>query len=463
MSNTTHDPLSWIDDAFRDLEGAGLRRRLAVRASAQTSRVNLDHRELINFGSNDYLGLAADERLAAAARAASEKEGWGSGASPLVSGRSTTHAELERRLAEFEGADAALLFPSGFAANAGIIPALVDEPDAIFGDAKNHASLIDGCRLAKATRFIYPHSDCDALEGLLKDAGHFRRRLIVSDTIFSMDGDLAPLARLAELAQEFHCMLMVDEAHATGIFGPHGRGVVEHIFSSRTPAAPGSAGGFDKPTQSLPSSPTALGSAGGSQPSSLATQFITPCKAGGYLSPKYCDSDAAAANIQHPASSVRPPHIRVGTLSKALGTAGGFVCGSQSLIDWLANRARTYVFSTAQPAATSAAGIAALDIVALEPHRRTELLKNAATLRARLRDAGWNVGSSESQIIPLVIGDLERTMRLAQQLRDSGFFVPGIRPPSVPEGESLLRLSLCYHHTPEMIDRLLDCLARAGQ
>jgi 8-amino-7-oxononanoate synthase len=416
MSNTTHDPLSWIDDALDDLERDGLRRTLAVRTSAQTSRVEINHRELINFGSNDYLGLAADERLAAAARAASEREGWGSGASPLVCGRSATHAGLERRLADFEGAEAALVFPSGFAANAGIIPALVDEPDAVFGDAKNHASLIDGCRLAKAKRFIYPHGDCDALEQQLRAAGRFRRRLIVTDTIFSMDGDLAPLANLAQLAEAYDCMLMIDEAHATGVFGANGRGVWEHL------------------TESVSSSPTAPGSAGG-----FSAHPPTPS----------------------PQSSAAPPHIRLGTLSKALGTAGGFVCGRQSLVDWLANRARTYVFSTAQPAATSAAGIAALDIVASEPHRRTELLKNAASLRARLREQGWNVGSSESQIIPLVTGDPDRTMRLAQQLRDSGFFVPGIRPPSVPEGQSLLRVSLCYHHTPEMIDRLLECLGRA--
>jgi 8-amino-7-oxononanoate synthase len=386
-------PLDWIDEELGRLDRAGLRRRLAERHGAQTARVELNGRELVNFGSNDYLGLSADERLAAAARAAIEREGWGSGASPLVSGRGSSHAELERRLAEFEGTEAALLFPSGFAANAGVIPALVDEGDAVFGDAKNHASLIDGCRLSKAARFVYPHGNCDALEPMLRDGWSFRRRLIVTDTLFSMDGDLAPLVRLAELAARYDAMLMVDEAHATGVFGENGRGVVEQLLE------------------------------------------------------------------------VRPDlynwvHVRIGTLSKALGTGGGFACGRQSLIDWLANRARPYVFSTAQPAATSAAGIAALDVVAREPQRRTQLLARAAELRTTLADQGWNTGQSESQIIPLIIGDSQQTMRFAGRLLAAGFFVPGIRPPSVPEGESLLRLSLCYHHTPAMVDGLVHELGR---
>lgn len=385
-----YNPLAWIDDALADLERASLRRRFAVRSSPQAGRVVLDGRELVNFGSNDYLGLAADQRLIDAVAAACQREGWGSGASGLVSGRSASQAALEKRLAEFECTEAALVFSTGFAANAGVIPALADEEDAIFGDAKNHASIIDGCRLSKARRFIYPHRDCEALEAMLKSADHYRRRLIVTDTIFSMDGDLAPVARITELAEKYDAMLMLDEAHATGVFGPSGRGVVEGV------GAGGRAVGM----------------------------------------------------------------IRVGTLSKALGSAGGFVCGSRSLVEWLANHARPYMFSTASPAAVYAAGVAAIDIVQSESFRRQQLLANAAAFRARLREQGWNIGNSESQIIPLIIGEPDRTLKLAATLRDAAYFIPAIRPPTVPEGESLLRISLCYHHTTEMVDALLDHLAR---
>jgi 8-amino-7-oxononanoate synthase len=394
MHSTGHDPLEWIDAELDALEIAGLRRQRAVRSGAQSACVRLDGKNLTNFGSNDYLGLAADERVIGAAVAAC-REGWGSGASPLVSGCCGIHAELERRLAEFEGAEAALVFPSGFAANAGVIPALADEPDAIFADSKNHASLIDGCRLSRAARFVYPHADCDALAARLRDAQRFRRRLIVTDTLFSMDGDFAPLPRLAELAERFDAMLLVDEAHATGVFGERGRGMAEH-FAEQT----------------------------------------------------------------RDATLEERVHVRIGTLSKALGSAGGFVCGRRSLIEWLANRARTYVFSTAGPAAACAAAIASLEIVQQEPDRRVRLLERAADVRNRLCEQGWNIGRSESQIIPLVVGESERAMRLAADLRDMGFFVPGIRPPTVPQGESLVRLSLCVHHTAGMIDSLLEALRR---
>jgi 8-amino-7-oxononanoate synthase len=386
--NMARDPLAWLDDELTALDAEHLRRRLITRAGPQTATINVDGRELINFGANDYLGLAADPRLTQAATAAAAADGWGAGASPLVTGHAAAHLELEKALAAFEAAEAALVFNSGFAANCGTVAALVGTGDAIYADAKNHASLIDGCRLSKAEIHIYRHCDADNLAELLRQSSKYRRRLIVTDSLFSMDGDLAPLAQIAELVEQHEAMLMVDEAHATGVFGAHGRGVAEHLGVERA------------------------------------------------------------------------VHIRMGTLSKSLGSAGGFVVGRRSLIDWLVNRARSYVFSTAFPPAVAAAATAALKIVHDEPERRRELLASAGALREKLSAQGWNVGRSASQIIPIYLGQPERTMQLAQTLRDKGLLVPGIRPPSVPAGESLLRVSLSAAHTPEMIHKLLAALAK---
>jgi len=387
VSDSAQDRLAWIESRLEVLEHEGLRRRLVARDGQAGVTAVIDGRELLNFGSNDYLNLAGNVRLAEAVARAVREEGWGSGASPLVTGRSRLHRQLEERLAQFEGCQAALLFASGFAANAGTVPALVGRGDAVYSDAANHASIVDGCRLSRAHVHVYPHVDCDALEAMLREhAGHGGRRLIVTDGLFSMDGNLAPLVRLAELADEFQCMLMVDEAHATGVFGPGGRGVSEYL------------GVEDR------------------------------------------------------------VDVRIGTLSKALGCHGGFVAGSGQLVDWLANRARSYVFSTAPPAATCAAALTALEIVQSEPERRQTLLARAAELREQLRDQGWQVGRSESQIIPLVAGTAQRTMELSAALRERGLLVPGIRPPTVPEGQSRLRISLSCGHTLEMIARLVEVL-----
>jgi 8-amino-7-oxononanoate synthase len=327
--------------------------------------------------------------VGAAAAEAATRHGWGSGASPLISGHDLCHRRLERALAEFEGTEAALLFPSGFAANAGTIAALVGPGDVVLTDRKNHASLLDGCRLSRADVRPYPHADCGRLEKLLERSGHYRRRLIVTDGLFSMDGDLAPLDGLVELACRYDAMLMVDEAHATGVFGPQGRGTAEHL------------GVEDR------------------------------------------------------------VDVRVGTLSKALGCVGGFVAGSQVLIEWLLNRARPYVFSTAPPAAMAAAAAAALEIVLGEPGRRERLLEQAAELRDTLAREGWDTGRSASQIIPIIVGGPDRAVQLAARLRDRGFFVPAIRPPTVPEGEACLRISLTVGHTAEMIAGLVDALKAA--
>ena len=379
-------PFSWIELELAALQRQGLRRRVITRDTPQGPRLSVDGRTQINFGSNDYLGLAADSRLAAAAIRTIEQEGVGSGASPLVTGHSAAHRRLEARLAEFEGTEAAVVFPSGFAANLGAIAALAGPGDVVFSDAKNHASLWDGARLSRADVRVYPHGDWRRLDLLLARHANCRRRMIVTDSLFSMDGDLAPLVELADVARRRDAMLLIDEAHATGVFGDRGRGVAEHLGIAESPI------------------------------------------------------------------------VRIGTLSKALGCTGGFVAGSRLLIDWLVNRARPYIYSTAGPAAVAAAAVAALDIVAEEPQRRRHLLARAETLRQTLAGQGWSIGRSASQILPLVVGQPERAVELSACLRDRGLFVPAIRPPTVPEGEACLRISLTWGHTEEMIAMLVEGL-----
>ena len=351
----------------------------------------LKGREYINFGSNDYLGLAADPRLAAAAIAAIEQQGVGSGASPLINGHCEAHCRLEARLAEFEGTEAAVVFPSGFAANLGTVAALVGQGDLVLCDAKNHASLWDGCRLSRADVRVYPHGHVGWLDRILSRATKYRRRLIVTDSLFSMDGDLAPLQELVEVAQRHGAMLLVDEAHATGVLGNLGRGAAELL------------------------------------------------------------------RVEHGVT------VRIGTLSKALGCAGGFVAGSRSLVDWLVNRARPYIYSTAGSPAVVAAATAAVDIVVQEPLRRRTLLGEAASLRDALVQQGWSVGRSASQIIPVIVGEPELAVELSARLRKQGMWVPAIRPPTVPEGEACLRISLTWGHTEEMNARLVKAMGKAAE
>lgn len=376
--------LDWIHAELEALDARHLRRPLRTRGGPQAAQVTVAGRALLNFASNDYLGLAADARVIDAACRAAQDEGLGAGASPLITGRGQELARLEAQLAQFEGCPAALVFASGYAANLGTITALAGEGDCIYSDALNHASIIDGCRLSRAKVQIYPHGDCARLAELLAQGPHYRRRLIVTDGLFSMDGDLAPLGELARLAAQHQAMLLVDEAHATGVLGTHGRGTAEAL------------------------------------------------------------------------SAEGAVHVRVGTLSKALGAAGGFVCGPAHLIEWLRHAARPYMFSTALPAPVCAAARAALDIVIREPQRRLTLLARAAAVRQQLAAQGWNVGPSASQIIPLIIGDAQQALEASQSLAEQGLLVPAIRPPTVPQGTSRLRISLCYAHTPDMLDRLLD-------
>ena len=392
MKNET-GRLNWIEQQLQHLESNDLLRRLATRESPPVAGlVQIDGQQFINFGSNDYLGIAASEEMVNAVNHYVSQLGWGAGASPLVNGRGTLHRRLEQELADFEETEAALLFPTGYAANVGTICSLVGKSDIVFSDELNHASIIDGCRLSGAQIVVYRHNDMEHLESLLTESkSSAGRRLIVTDGLFSMDGDLAPVPKLVELAQQFDAMLMVDEAHATGVFGDQGRGVCEHF-------------GIE--------------------------QQVDVC---------------------------------VGTLSKALGSLGGFIVGPQSLIDWVCNRARTYVFSTAQPEAIAGASLAALKIVREQPQRRERLLLNAETLRAKLADAGFEIGSTKSQvipsqIIPILLGESTKAIQWSDGLRQRGMYVPAIRPPSVPDGNSRLRISLSSEHTDAHIDELFKVL-----
>jgi 8-amino-7-oxononanoate synthase len=373
----------FIDTELQRLKDAGLYRRLRRVEGAQDATLTLDGREVINFSSNNYLGIANHPALAAAAKQAIDRYGCGSGASRLISGNMTLHEELEAKLAQFKNTEAALVFNSGFQANSGILATLVGEGDVIFSDALNHASIIDGCRLSRAQTQVYAHCDLDQLAAQLKIAPSGARKLIVSESIFSMDGDQAPLVGIVELAEKYGAMVMVDEAHATGIFGANGAGVVAKL--------------------------------------GLAERVT----------------------------------VQMGTLGKALGGFGAYVAGSRGLRELLINRCRSFIFTTALPPAVMAMALAALDLVRQEPQRRAVLWANCRKLNQGLTKLGFELGPSESPILPLMVGDANKCMELSERLLEHGVFAQGIRPPTVPPGTSRLRITLMATHTEEQIERAL--------
>lgn len=386
---TAVDPTAWLTRELDQLDRDGLRRRRRVVTHLPLGECEVDGQRLINFASNDYLGLAGDERLRAAARAVIDAEGIGAGASPLITGRTAWHERLEQKITAFEGTEATLLFPTGYAANAGTISALVGRGDVVFSDELNHASLIDGCRLSRAKICVYPHANVDVLADQLGQHSSARRRLIVSDGVFSMDGDIAPLAELARLADEHDALLLVDEAHGTGVIGEQGRGACE----------------------------------------------------------------ACGVELER--------IVRVGTLSKAVGAVGGFVTGTQELAEYLWNRARTHVFSTSLPAAVCAAACEAFDIIQQEPYRRDLLQEYTRRLSARLEEVGIHASPNQATpILPIIIGEPERTIEIARSLEQEGLFVGAIRPPTVPVGTSRLRVSLSAAHTTTSIDRLVNAIQK---
>jgi 8-amino-7-oxononanoate synthase len=369
------------------------RRRRTLDAPCGPEAI-VEGRRVVAFCSNDYLGLANHPALIAAVRDAAGRWGVGSGASHVVSGHLRPHAALEERLAAFVGRDRALYFSTGYMANLAVAPTLLERGDAIFADRLNHASLIDAALLARAEQIRYPHGDLEMLARRLEQSPA-RRKLILTDAVFSMDGDLAPLPELFALAERFDAWLVVDDAHGFGVLGPGGRGSVAHF--------------------QLPPSPRL---------------------------------------------------ILMGTLGKAAGASGAFVAGDRRVIEWLTQRARPYLFTTASSPVIAAALLASLDLIASGSARRAHLRRLIHRLRAGLAGLPWRTWSSPTAIQPVLIGGNDDAVRLADHLFERGFWVPAIRPPTVPVGTARLRISLSAAHTEDQIDGLLavlrECAAAAS-
>ena len=380
-----------FEQHLQKLRDQHLLRRLRTIGSATGPTVTLDNHDVILLSSNNYLGLATHPAVVEAAIAATRRYGTGAGAARLVCGTMTPHETLETALARFKGTDAALTVAAGYLANIGVLPALIGKDGLILADRLCHASLIDGCRLSGATFRVYHHRDMNHLEQLLARRPSAKRTLIVTDGLFSMDGDIAPMKDIAQLAEQYGAEVYVDDAHGTGILGPTGRGTLEH-----------------------------------------------------------CDVESRV-----------PYHM--GTLSKALGSAGGYLVGSAAFIAYLVNTCRAFTYTTAPPPATAAAATAALQVIEQEPERRARLWQNRDRLAEGLNRLGFRLAASESPILPIIVGDPDRAMSLAQALIEHGVYAPAIRPPTVPPATSRIRLTITADHTNEQIDRALAALERAGR
>ncbi len=380
------DPYAWIEQSLETIHRADWYRSVQTIGGRPGAIVEMEGRSLINFASNDYLGLSGDDRLIQAAVAATQEFGTGSTGSRLVSGHRELHRQLEQAIACLKQTDDALVFSSGYLANLGAIAALVGKRDLILSDQYNHSSLKNGATLSGATVIEYPHCDVEALKTQLMQRDHFRRCLIVTDSVFSMDGDLCPLPALWELATQFNCMLLVDEAHATGVLGTTGAGCVEH-FGCRG------------------------------------------CQI-----------------------------VQVGTLSKALGSLGGYVAGGAALIDFLRNRAATWIYTTALSPADTAAALAAIKIIQQEPERRHQLWRNVNYLKQLIWQLPQlNLLPSESSILCLQLPSAADALKVGSQLKTLGIFAPAIRPPTVPT--SRLRISVIATHQPTHIEQLVTALS----
>ena len=384
--------LNFFDDELFGLEKKGLYRTLRTCSKFKSSKLVLDGKELINFSSNNYLGLADDPILKEAACKAIEKYGCGSTASRLMCGNLALNEELEKRIAGFKRTEAALIFSSGYMANIGVISALMGRQDVIFADKYNHASLVDGCVLSRAKLIRYPHKDVKKLEQILKNTGKYVRRLIVTDSVFSMDGDIAPLPEIVELAKQYDCMVMIDDAHATGVLGKTGRGSLEY---------------FGIPEEAV--------------------------------------------------------DIHMGTFGKALGSFGAYVAWSRRLIEFLINKARSFIFTTALPPSVIGSVIVAISILEMDNTRIKILNKNASYFRNQLRKEGFNILDTKTQIIPLIIGENNKAIQFSEFLMQNGIFAVAIRPPSVPLNTARIRFSITAAHSKEELGYTIGIIKKAGK
>ena len=385
-------PLSYLGDQLKAWREAGTYQRLRVLESESAAQSRFDGREVINLASNNYLGLTTHPKLIEAAAQAARDYGAGSGAVRTISGTMKLHMQLEERIARFKNVEACVVFQSGFAANAGTVSAILGPEDHIISDELNHASIIDGCRLSKAKIHVFPHKDHAVagriLEELKEKAG---RKLLITDGVFSMDGDIAPLPELVAEAERYAAIMMVDDAHSSGVLGRDGRGTIDRFgLHGRV-------------------------------------------------------------------------HIQVGTLSKAIGVLGGYVCGSRELIEFLYHRARPFLFSTSHPPAVTAACLAAFDVLEQEPERIRMLWSNTEYFKKGLKAAGFDTGMSETPITPVMVGEAKKAHELSRALFEEGVLATGIGFPTVPEGKARVRTIVTATHTREQLDRALEAFQKVGK
>ena len=384
--------LAHLTAQLDDLRARGTYFKLRVLDDAQGPLCHYDGREVINLASNNYLGLCDDPRLREAATAAIRKFGVGSGAVRTIAGTMRIHMELEEKIARFKGVEACVVFQSGFTANAGTVSSILGKDDFILSDELNHASIIDGARLSRAKIKVFRHKDVEHCEELLKEIQHEPgHKLVITDGVFSMDGDIGPVGSLAYLCEKYGAIMMVDDAHASGVLGRNGRGSVDHFG---------------------------------------CTQRVD---------------------------------VQVGTLSKAIGALGGYVCGSRDLIDYLYHRARPFLFSTSHPPSVAASCIAAFDILENEPERIERLWSNTRYFQEQLSYAGFDIGGkttpkTETPITPIIIGDGRKTMDYSRALMEQGVMATGIAFPTVPEGKARIRCIMTSEHTRHQIDKALEVL-----